>query len=146
MLDEGSGQKYMWGKYQDEKRLRNCVLSKSLCIHEYLESRQQRHVGRKPVLGIVAEEALGTGKQLCGFCWSLVTVERSSKLDWLTQKFLSFFVSCSSYRTTGRKLSSPYSDPERFQPAAVVATLFLMMTTRWCLCHQGQGQCDSGVL
>lgn len=50
---------------------------------------------------------------------------------------------CSSCRTTGRKLSSPYSGRGGFQPAADVVTLFLMMTTRWCPCHRAQGQCDS---
>lgn len=64
---------------------------------------------------------------------------------WLRLVFQCVWLFSSSCPTTGKRLSSPCSDLERFQPAAAAGTLFRMMTTRWCRYHPAQGQCDSGV-
>lgn len=72
MLDEGYGQRCTWGKCQDEKRLQDCGLSRRLSLYELLESRQQRHIRRKQVLGLELGSSRGSVRDGKANVWILL--------------------------------------------------------------------------
>lgn len=103
------------------------------------------------VLETVAEETV----QREGKCqqvfftetWQMIDQGRSSWTEdsGPVRMVLLIVVSYSSYLTTGRKLSSRYSDLGRLQPAADAVTPFPTMTTRSCPYRLAQGQWHSGL-
>lgn len=68
------------GKCQDEKRLLDCVLSRKLSLHELLERRQQRHVGRKQVLGLELVSNRGSVRDGKATVWFLLKLSHSGEM------------------------------------------------------------------
>lgn len=77
---KGYGQRCAWEKCQDEERLLDCVLSRRLPLHELLDSRQQRHVGRKQVLGMELVSNRGSVRDGKATVWFLLKLSHSGEI------------------------------------------------------------------